>query len=214
MAPIKNLVFDLDGTLYPLSSGLGEDCQCRVYDFFCQKLKISVDEAKKISEKLLQKYHYESQGVEKELGISEEEFMEYICRTSVNSLQKNQKLEELLLKLAQRKFIFTDSTVRHSLDVLEKIGVRADIFDQIYDAKQGGYIYKLEAKAFNRFCDFCKIHPEESIIFEDSCKSLSFAKEVGFTTVLIAEEGQNCKAADYVFPNIDQALEYLHKQGI
>lgn len=211
---IKNLVFDLDGTLYPLSSGLGEDCQCRVYDFFSQKLKVDINEAKKVSEKLLQQYHYESQGVEKELGISEEEFMEYICRTDVGSLQKNQNLEELLLRFPQRKFIFTDSTVTHCFDVLKKIGVRADIFEQIYDAKQGGYIYKLEAKAFNRFCDFCKIHPEESIIFEDSRKSLSFAKEVGFTTVLIAEEGQNCKAADYIFSNINQALEYLHKQDI
>lgn len=211
---IKNLVFDLDGTLYPLSSGLGEDCQCRVYDFFSQKLKVDINEAKKVSEKLLQQYHYESQGVEKELGISEEDFMEYICRTDVGSLQKNQNLEELLLRFPQRKFIFTDSTVTHCFDVLKKIGVRADIFEQIYDAKQGGYIYKLEAKAFNRFCDVCKIHPEESIIFEDSCKSLSFAKEVGFTTVLIAEEGQNCKAADYIFSNINQALEYLHKQDI
>lgn len=211
---IKNLVFDLDGTLYPLSSGLGEDCQCRVYDFFSQKLKVDIAEAKKVSDKLLQKYHYESQGVEKELGISEEEFMEYICRTDVGLLQKNQNLEELLLNFPQRKFIFTDSTVRHCFDVLEKIGVRADIFEQIYDAKQGGYVYKLETNAFKRFCDICKIKPEESMIFEDSCKSLHFAKEVGFATVLIAEEGQSCKAADYSFPNINQALEYLHKQGI
>lgn len=211
---IKNLVFDLDGTLYPLSSGLGEGCQCRVYDFFSQKLKVDIDEAKKISERLLQKYHYESQGVEKELGISEEEFMEYICRTDVGSLQKNQNLEELLLNFPQRKFIFTDSTISHSLDVLEKIKVRADIFEQIYDAKQGGYVYKLETKAFKRFCDICKIRPEESIIFEDSCKSLCFAKEVGFTTVLIAEDGQSCKKSDYIFSNINQALEYLHKQDI
>ena len=31
---IKNLIFDLDGTLYPESSGLEDECQQRVYDFF------------------------------------------------------------------------------------------------------------------------------------------------------------------------------------
>ena len=203
------MVFDLDGTLYPLSSGLGEDCQCRVYDFFCHKLNVSREEAQDISKRLLQKYPYESQGVEKELGISEEEFIEYICRTDVNSLKENKELATALAKLPQRKFIFTDSTVSHSLDVLNKIGIRADVFEKIYDAKQGGYVYKQGVEAFKKFCEFCKIYPEESLMFEDSCKSLSLAKEAGFKTVQISENGQTCAAADYVFADINQAVRVL-----
>ena len=162
---INNLIFDLDGTLYPLSSGLEDECQQRVYTFFANKLNISIEEAQQVSKNLLIKYHYEAQGVETELGISEAEFMEYICAVSTDKLAANFELQYLLANLPQRKFIFTDSTASHVNDVLNKLEVDIALFDDIYDAAKGNFVYKLNTGAFNAFCDYYRINPKEGIFY-------------------------------------------------
>ncbi|MBE6452356.1 MAG: hypothetical protein E7012_02570 [Alphaproteobacteria bacterium] len=206
---IKNLIFDLDGTLYPISSGLETECQQRVYDFFSLKLSVSKSDAQNISKQLLQKYHYEAQGVEKELGISQEEFLEYICAVSTDNLSPNYELNKQLSQLPQRKIIYTDSTFSHVRDVLNKTEVDINLFADIYDAAKGNFQYKLNANAFINFCNYYKIIPSESIFFEDRQYNISLAKSVGFKTVFIDEDEQNCKDADYNFKSINQALIFL-----
>ena len=211
---IKNLIFDLDGTLYPLSSGLEDECQQRVYEFFSAKLRVSMNEARQISQKLLDKYHYEAQGVEAELGLSEAEFMEYICAVSTDNLVANSELNTLLTSLTQRKFIFTDSTSSHVNDVLSKINVDVRIFDDIYDAQKGNFAYKLSPDAFVAFCNYYQIDSKEGVFFEDRERNISLAKSIGFKTVLISEEGAIKTNADYCFSNINQALKFLKNNNL
>ncbi|MBQ9731577.1 MAG: HAD hydrolase-like protein [Alphaproteobacteria bacterium] len=211
---IKNLIFDLDGTLYPESSGLEDECQQRVYDFFVAKLNISMDKAQQISENLLSKYHYEAQGVESELGLSQAEFLEYCCAVSTDNLAVNTELQELLVSLPQKKFIFTDSTTSHVNDVLTKLKVDRTLFDDIYDAEKGKFAYKLNPAAFNAFCDYYQIDPKEGMLFEDKEKNIVLAKSVGFKTVLINEQADKNTSADYYFSNINQALEFLKKEKL
>ena len=211
---IKNLIFDLDGTLYPESSGLEEECQQRVYDFFADKLNISIEDAQQVSKNLLAKYQYESQGVESELGLSEAEFLEYCCAVSTYNLVANSELQDLLINLPQRKFIFTDSTTSHVNDVLNKLEVDLALFDDIYDAEKGNFAYKLSSDAFVAFCNYYQINPKESIFFEDRERNLSLAKLVGFKTVLITETNVSKAEVDYCFSDINQALKALKKDNL
>lgn len=206
MAEIKNLIFDLDGTLYPYSEEIEAAVDAKSLDIFCRCLNLGRAEAQKVIENLRRQYVYEACVVESKYGIPTYEYLEDICDVDVRMLGYNPKLAELLSALPQKKFIFTDSTQKHVRAVLAQIGVPADSFAQIVDGHQTQYRFKFSAQAFELFFALTGTRPEQSVIFEDSCRNIKTAKELGMMTILISADGRSCPEADYVFADINAAL--------
>lgn len=206
----KNLIFDLDGTLYPYSQAVEDNVDQKIKEFFCRRLNLPMPQVEKLMADVRAQGKYEADVVESEFGISIGEFIEDICDVYVGMLEQNPQLAELLGKLPQRKFIFTDSTKKHVADVLKQIGVPAKLFELVADTGSIGYKFKYDDGSFAKFFALADIKPEDSVIFEDSRTNIKKAKSAGLTTVLIAPENSaSCAEADYCFTNINSALQTI-----
>ena len=207
---MKNLVFDVDGTLYPASDGVEDESENLCVKFFEEKLNFSHKEALKKIEQMRQKYHYEAEGMAETFGVSQEEYLEYVCATKAEKVHPNSELEQLLRTMPYRKFILTDATRSHALDILKKLQVNSSNFEKIFEAKDGNFAYKYRDEMFEKFFEICQVIPEETIFFDDKQNCLKQAKKFGMKTVLITEKStEKTDNVDLIFSKINDALKAI-----
>lgn len=206
-------IFDLDATLYQDNGEVENDCERLIQKFFAERLNFTDAQSREMREKILHRFYYEAQAMEPMFGISEKEFMDYICATGVSHLSPNPELDRLLAALPGRRFIFTDSTVGHVRDTLRQIKVNERRFERIFDAECSGFCFKFQKAAFEAFFKATETDPHNSILFEDSLRNLKMAKSFGMITILISPSAmQKEKFVDLQFPDINKALAYFIKQ--
>lgn len=207
MQKFDSYVFDLDATLYRDNGEVEADCERLVDEFFRVRLGFSAEEARRQREIILRKYRYEAQAMENGYGVSEKEFMDYICNVAVGHLSPDPQLEVLLRRLPGRRFVYTDSTAGHVADTLRRLEVSPQVFDFVCDAERTGFKFKFQKEGFEEFFRICKIEPQKGVMFEDSLRNLEIAKSFGMTTVLISPHRENKVYLDYQFSDINKALE-------
>jgi len=208
----QNFVFDVDNTLYSSSCGVEDESDDLCIKFFVEQLKMGKDDAVQTIGNLRKKYGYESSVMDKIYGVSEKEYLEYICDTRVDKISSNFELNELLIKAPQQKFILTDAPKSHAVKVLRKLGISEGVFTDIFDPEAAGFTYKYQDEMFERFFTSNKIDPKQSVFFDDKENNLKQGKKFGITTVLISgtpEEGVG--HIDYRFNNINNALKFFVK---
>ena len=207
---IRNLVFDVDGTLYPVSDGVEDESEALCVKFFEEKLNFSHEEALKKINQMRQQYYYEAEGMEETFGVSQEEYLEYVCAAKAERVRPNIELQNLLRALPYRKFILTDATKLHALDILQKLQVDNKVFEKIFDAKDGEFAYKYREAMFEKFFEVCQVVPEEAIFFDDKLSCLKQAKLLGMKTVLITEQStEKTDNVDWTFSKINDALKSI-----
>ena len=207
----KVLVFDLDGTLYADVAVIGEQESARILHFFMRKLRLNREEAEDFIIKIRSKHYYDVDAFGHELPLSKKEFLDYICDVDVSCLPINEKLNELLKKMSQTKYILTDSTRGHVKSVLNAIGVEEKHFEDFFDADSMNYEFKDTGKAYCRFFEKHRLVPKNCVMFEDNKINIKMAKQAGMITVLIGNKEKHCPEADYEFKDINLALEYFRK---
>ncbi len=212
MSNIKNLLFDLDGTLYPYSSGTQDLFEQRIVIFFQKKFAISEQEAVSKRNEFMKLYRNNNGSFNDVSYSDKKEFMDFICDIDVSMLKPNKNLADILRMLPQRKFIITDSTQKHVKDTLKQIGIDENIFSGISDCESNGFIFKPQEEVFHNIASSYGLNFSQSAFFEDKVKNLEIAKELGMTTILISENEQPTpKYVDYQFHNVLEALNYLFK---
>ena len=206
----KNLVFDLDATLYYAGNAIEELSDKKVCTYFVDKLHITLSQAQDLIAELRKKYKYETEAINKELPFSKYDFVEYICDLDMSILPTNKELDNLLSQIPNPKYILTDSTSKHVKDTLKQIAVSEKHFQGICDAHIMSYTFKHSLEGYNKFFEHFLLKPEDCIMFEDSLKNLEVAKSLGMTTVLISPNiKEKPTFADYLYSNITIALKQL-----
>ncbi|PQQ12081.1 uncharacterized protein Pyn_01551 [Prunus yedoensis var. nudiflora] len=126
------LLFDLDDTLYPLSSGLNLSCRKNIEEFMQQHLHIEESEVPRMCLELYREYGTTMAGL-KALGyeFDNDEFHSHVHgRLPYDSLKHDMVLRNLLLSMPQRKIIFTNGDKAHAVQVLNRLGLE-DCFEGI-----------------------------------------------------------------------------------
>ncbi|XP_009600978.1 uncharacterized protein C24B11.05 isoform X1 [Nicotiana tomentosiformis] len=127
------LLFDMDDTLYPLSSGLNLACRKNIEEFMLHFLDIEETEVPKMCLELYREYGTTMAGL-KELGyeFDNDKFHGFVHgRLPYDEVLKpDPLLRNLLLSMPQRKIIFTNGDKAHAIRVLSKMGL-ADCFEGI-----------------------------------------------------------------------------------
>ncbi|KAH9319868.1 hypothetical protein KI387_021637, partial [Taxus chinensis] len=124
------LLFDLDDTLYPLSSGLQAACRKNIEDYMIEKLKIDESEVPTLCYDLYKRYGTTMAGL-KALGYAfdNDEFHSFVHgRLPYENLRPDPVLRSLLLSVPQRKIIFTNSDKVHAVKALNRLGLE-DCFE-------------------------------------------------------------------------------------
>ncbi|XP_030471493.1 suppressor of disruption of TFIIS isoform X2 [Syzygium oleosum] len=126
------LLFDMDDTLYPLSSGLNLACRKNIEEFMLHKLHIEESEVPRMCLELYREHGTTMAGL-KALGyeFDNDEFHAYVHgRLPYETLKPDPVLRNLLLSMPQRKIIFTNGDKAHVDQVLSRLGLE-DCFEGI-----------------------------------------------------------------------------------
>lgn len=203
MVAIDTILFDVDDTLYSVSSGFSDH---RNGEVIC---KFMVDElgfdsfasAKALRDEYFQQYHSTMKGLSVAMQegrlpreFKQEKLAQYwadhcdfakyvpVDQAQLNHLQSLQ--QETSLKLA----VFTNSPKVYALECLKSLGL-SKIFrdDMVFGVEDVLPHCKPQREAFQKVLDALGSVPERTVMFEDSMKNIQACKTLGIHTVLINE---------------------------
>jgi len=131
-AKYECLLFDMDDTLYPVSSGLNLACRKNIEEFMLQQLHMEEAQVPRMCLELYKEYGTTMAGL-KALGyeFDNDEFHAYVHgRLPYEVLKPDPVLRNLLLSMPQRKIIFTNADEAHAAQVLDRLGLE-DCFEGV-----------------------------------------------------------------------------------
>ncbi|KAM3325488.1 hypothetical protein P3S67_000613 [Capsicum chacoense] len=126
------LLFDLDDTLYPLSTGLAASVRQNIEDYMVEKLGIEQSKIAELGNLLYKNYGTTMAGL-RAIGydFDYDEYHSFVHgRLPYENLRPDPVLRSLLLSVPIRKVIFTNADKVHAVKVLNKLGLE-DCFEGI-----------------------------------------------------------------------------------
>ncbi|XP_051130408.1 uncharacterized protein C24B11.05-like [Andrographis paniculata] len=126
------LLFDLDDTLYPLSSGLAASVLTNIKVYMVEKLGIEESKIPELCDLLYKHYGTTMAGL-RAIGydFDYDEYHSFVHgRLPYDNLKPDPVLRGLLLSLPIRKLIFTNADKAHAVKALSKLGLE-DCFEGI-----------------------------------------------------------------------------------
>ena len=201
LTKIKYWLFDLDNTLYSGDTKVFDQVDKKMSAFISEKLKINIEEAKKIQKNYFHEYNTTLNGMIKNHKIDANEFLEFVHDVDLSFLKPDKPLENEISKLTGKKIIFTNGSRAHAKNVTKRIGIDK-LFDGVFDIVESDFIPKPSIEPYKKIIENYKIEPQYCIFFEDIARNLKPAHELGMKTVWIKnDEPWAAKFSDSDFIN-------------
>ncbi len=204
---IKYWIFDLDNTLYNGQTKVFSEVDKKMSAYISKKLNISLVEAKDLQKK----YFYENgttlSGLMKHNNIDPYEFLEFVHEIDISWLPKDKLLRNELIKIKEKKFIFTNGSHSHVRNVTEQLGI-SDLFDGAFAITDANFIPKPFKEPYEKLIKKFNIEPAKSILIEDIAHNLEQAKNLGMKTCWLENEESFAKK-DADKPYIDYKIKNL-----
>jgi putative hydrolase of the HAD superfamily len=181
---IEAWIFDLDNTLYPATANVFPQIDKRMKAFIGQLLKLSPEDAFALQKDYYWKYGTTLRGLMINHKVEPDEFLEYVHDIDHSALGANTELDAILEHLPGRRFIYTNGSERHAVNVLDRLGVTRH-FDGIFDIRASNYIPKPDPAPYATMIARHAITPARAIMFEDIHRNLKPAADLGMTTVWV-----------------------------
>ncbi|SEQ61525.1 putative hydrolase of the HAD superfamily [Faunimonas pinastri] len=187
-ASVKSWIFDLDDTLYPHETQLGQQIHNRIHEYVAKTLQVGPEEAERIQTDFYRRYGTSLRGLMIHHDIDIDDFLHYAHDIDHSPLVVDPLLGPALERLPGKKYIFTNGSYRHAQTVAEKLGISGH-FEGIYDIVAGELVPKPERQTYDRFLARFGIDPANAAMFEDLARNLTVPKELGMRTTLIVPKG-------------------------
>tara|TARA_Y100001958_G_C21079220_1_gene436127 strand:+ start:227 stop:802 length:576 start_codon:yes stop_codon:yes gene_type:complete len=158
-------------------------------EYISKKLDINFNKAKELQTNYFYKYNTSLNGLMIHHAIQPKDFLKYVHDIDLSFMKKDFSLRNELEKTKMRKFIFTNGSTDHAMNILTHLGID-DLFENIFDISDAEYHPKPEAKAFDLMVQKFGINPKDTIYVEDIAKNLSIGKKRGCTTVWLINDEQ------------------------
>ena len=210
---IKCWIFDLDNTLYSGKTKVFEQVDKKMSKYISEKLKVSIEEAKKIQKNYFYEYNTTLNGMIKNHKIDANEFLDFVHDIDIDFLQKDIKLAEEIEKLNGKKIIFTNGSKKHALNVTKRIGID-QYFDDIFDIVEAEFVPKPAMEPYKKLVKKHKIDPKSCVFIEDIARNLKPAYEMGMKTIWIENDEPWAKKFsdnDFVNYKTNNLPEFLKK---
>jgi len=212
---IKLWIFDLDNTLYSGKTKVFEQVDKKMSKYISEKLKIKIEEAKKIQKQYFHEYNTTLNGLIKNHKINANEFLDFVHDINLDFLEKDSTLNEELKKLDGKKIIFTNGSKKHGLNVTKKIGIDHH-FDDIFDIVESEFIPKPMIEPYKKLVKKHNVDPKLCVFVEDIARNLKPAYEMGMKTIWIendepwAKEFSDCNFVNYKTNNLSGFLKKIN----
>ncbi len=204
---IKYWIFDLDNTLYNDQTKVFSEIDKKMSTYISKKLNVDLVNAKKIQKK----YFYDSgttlSGLMKHDNINPHEFLEFVHDIDISWLQKDLLLREELIKIKEKKYIFTNGSHSHVKNVTKQLGIE-DLFDGTFAITDANFVPKPYIKPYKEIIKKFDIDPKKSLLIEDIAHNLEQAKNLGMKTCWL-ENNEAFSKKDADKPYIDYKIKSL-----
>ena len=208
--PIRALLFDLDNTLYPSTSGVTEALEARMNAYVQRVTGLALADAQALRQHYFVTYGTTLRGLQLHHAVDVEAYLADVHQLDIASLvHHNQELGRLLGADTRTKVIFTNSPAEHAVRVLAALGI-ADLALPIVDIRAMHFVPKPQLDAYHVAVAVTGHPTHEIAFFEDTLHNLAPAKAFGMTTVYIGTLSQpHPDYVDWCFPDIMTALTQL-----
>ncbi|MCA1927260.1 MAG: pyrimidine 5'-nucleotidase [Calditerrivibrio sp.] len=196
-----NLIFDLDNTIYSSERGVLEAINQNINRFMVEYAGIERSEVDLLRQKYRQEYGVTLRGLILHYGISPEDYLEFVHNIDYSRLiSKDESLFNILNKLPNKKFVFTNSSRKHAENILSHLGIK-EFFSKIISIEDTKYTPKPKPLSFKIMLEQLDVEPEKSFFFDDMPENIETAKKLKFKTVLIGKS-EHFPKADYTIKDI------------
>ena len=204
---IKYWIFDLDNTLYNGQTKVFSEVDKKMSTYISKKLNISLIEAKDLQKK----YFYENgttlSGLMKHNNIDPYEFLEFVHEIDISWLPKDKLLRNELIKIKEKKIIFTNGSHSHVRNVTEQLGI-SDLFDGAFAITDADFVPKPNIESYKKMIKKFDLDPKKSILIDDIAHNLKQAKNLGMKTCWL-ENNETFAKKDADKPYIDYKIKSL-----
>ena len=204
---IKYWIFDLDNTLYSGQTKVFSEVDKKMSAFISKKMDVDLVKAKEIQKKYFYEYGTTLSGLMKQDSIDPHEFLEFVHDIDISWLPKDLKLKDELIKIKEKKYIFTNGSHSHVKNVTKQLGIDG-LFDGAFDIVDANFVPKPHITPYKKIIDKFKIEPTKSILIEDIAHNLEQAKNLGMKTCWLENEEAFAKK-DADKPYIDYKIKNL-----
>jgi putative hydrolase of the HAD superfamily len=204
---IRYWIFDLDNTLYSGQTQVFSEVDKKMSAFISEKMNVNLVKAKEIQKKYFYEYGTTLSGLMKQDGIDPHDFLEFVHDIDISWLPKDLKLREELIKIKDKKIIFTNGSHAHVENVTKQLGIDG-LFDGAFDIVDANFTPKPHLEPYKKLIQKFDINPNQSILIEDIAHNLEQAKNLGMKTCWLENEESFAKK-DSDKPYIDYKIKNL-----
>ena len=177
----KYWIFDLDNTLYSGQTKVFSEVDKKMSAYISKKLDVDLIKAKEIQKK----YFYDTgttlSGLMKYNKVNPHEFLEFVHDIDISWLPKDLLLREELIKIKEKKYIFTNGSHSHAKNITNQLGIE-DLFDGTFAITDADFIPKPSIEPYKKLIKKFDLDPKKSILIEDIAHNLEQAKNLGMKT--------------------------------
>lgn len=192
----EHILFDLDNTLYPSSSGLEDRAVARMMAFAAERLGLSAAETAARRREALREYGTTLEWLRAEHGpIDPDQYYAAVHPEGEESiLSPDPELDRLLKAHPARKWVFTNSPIEYAERVLARLGLRSR-FEGVFDIRFCGFYGKPHPEAFELVLRAIGGSVRDTAFIDDSLRSVEAYRAMGGTAILVDELGRHPRAA-------------------
>jgi len=198
LSHVRNWIFDLDNTLYPVSANLFALIDARIGEYVARLLECDAEEAHRIQKGYFHAHGTTLSGLMAEHGTDPHHYLDYVHDIDMSLVERNEALVEALARLPGRKLVFTNADGPYAGRVLDRLGL-GDTFEAIHDVHASAYRPKPDPHAYQGLCDAYGLDPAESLFVDDMARNLAPAKAIGMATVWIDNGSEQTADQDRSF---------------
>ena len=210
---ISYILFDMDNTLYPESSYLGETFEAAINSYVSRYLQVSEAEAKQMRHERRGAYGTTLQWLVELHGFTDiDAYMNAVHPTDMaRYLKKNPLLVRIIRALPTGKSILTNAPLEHALRVLEYLEI-ADEFEKIFDLRHNNFVGKPDPAVYERILKEIGRSPEETLFIDDVPGYLEPFRAMGGHALLIDELQRHPETAYPVIERIEELPGFLRRE--
>ncbi len=216
LTKIKYWIFDLDNTLYSGQTKVFSEVDKKMSTFISEKFDVDLVEAKKIQKEYFYEYGTTLSGLMKRKNVNPNEFLEFVHDIDISWLPEDKFLKEELIKIKEKKYIFSNGSHSHIENVTNQLGI-SGLFDGAFDITDADFIPKPHLNPYKKMIKKFKLDPKKSILIEDIAHNLEQAKNLGMKTCWLEnDEAFAKKDADkpYIDYKINNLPSFLQKINV
>ncbi|MCL2008168.1 MAG: HAD-IA family hydrolase [Treponema sp.] len=185
---VRHILFDLDGTLYPMHSGMQEFFRERLLGFTCDFLKLTKEECTPLLNGVRKRYGTTLEWLMKEKDFTDiNAFMAYVHpENEVDFVPKNPDLRSLIEGLNLPCSILTNSPLFHAQRVIDFLDLKG-IFQNIFSIDNFEQLGKPHPSSYRRVLDNLNLGPNDVLFIDDFPEYVEGYTAIGGRGILLDE---------------------------